>query len=105
MRRLAAHHLAADDTFGVLHRDAALCLFHVDDEGDDGEHTADQDEQSKGSKGAPCSVYGLLPEIADAGGKSDDNTRKDEQAHSVADAAFRDLLAQPHHEAGTGGPG
>ena len=42
MRRLAAHHLAADDALGVLDRNAALGAFDVDDEGDDGDHADDR---------------------------------------------------------------
>ena len=31
-------------------------------------------------------------------GRPDDDTGEDEQAHTVADAALGDLLAQPHDE-------
>ena len=36
--RLATHHLAADNSLGVLHRNAPLASFDVDDERHDHDH-------------------------------------------------------------------
>ena len=50
MGGLAAHHLAADDALGVLDGDAALGPLDEDDEGDDRDHTGDQDGDGDGGK-------------------------------------------------------
>jgi hypothetical protein len=100
--RLAAHHLAADDALGVLHRNAALGALDEDDEGNDRDHAGDQNDHRDGVN-APQACRGLVVEILNAARQADDDTGEDQQRHTVADAALGDLLAQPHDEGGAGG--
>ena len=104
-RGLATHHLAADDALCVLNGNAALGFLDIDDEGNDRNHANDQDGNCDGGEGSPGAVAGLLVEVLNALGQADDDTGKDEQAHTVADAAFGDLFTQPHDEGSTGGEG
>jgi hypothetical protein len=104
-RGLATHHLAADDALGVLDGDAALRLFDVDDEGDDGDHADDQGDEDDWGEGSPRAIAKLLIEIFNSLWQSDDDTGEDQKAHAIADAAFGNLLAEPHDEGGAGGKG
>ena len=66
---------------------------------------ATSDDDGDGGKCSPGAVAGLLVEIFDALGQADDDAGEDEQAHTVADTALGDLLAEPHDEGGAGGEG
>ena len=86
----AAHH-----TLGVLHRNAALALLNEHDADD--ERDQRQDNQGQGDRA------GLLENERALGRDLGGDAREDEQGHAVADALFRDDLAEPHDEHRTGG--
>ena len=98
---LAAVDLAAHDALGVLYGDAALGVVDEHDQDDQSEH-AQEDEQI-----LPPVVEGVGDHVgddgADAGGNAGDDVGKQDHGDAVADAEFRDLLAQPHDEGGAGG--
>ena len=100
---LSAHDLAPDNTFGVLHRNATLAAFDIDDEGHHHNHQGDQNEHGRRSKGAPSVGANLVIEIGDATRQSYDNAREDQQRHAVPDTALRNLFAQPHDERAASG--
>src|ERR1019366_4050676 len=98
---LPAHHAAAHDALGVLHRNPALAALHQDDEGDHRNHHDDQHDQGDG---APV-VDGenVLINVGDGVGQPHHDSREDDERHAVADAALADLLTQPHDESRAGG--
>src|ERR1700735_3488925 len=59
VRRLATHHLAADNTLGILHWDATLRPLDVDDEGYNGNHARNQDHNGDRSESSPGAVTSL----------------------------------------------
>ena len=72
-------------------------------EGHDHDHGNDQDDQRRYSEAAPGLSTSLVNQVLDASRQSDDDASKDQQAHTIADAAVGDLLTQPHDEGRTGG--
>ncbi len=105
MRRLSAHHLAPDNALGVLHRNPALAALHVDDEGDNQYHDADQQDGRRRGKYSPGIGADLVEKVDDAARQADHDAGKDQQRHAVADATLGDLLAQPHDEGAARGQG
>ena len=99
MRARSAVLPAADDTFGVLHHDAPVRAFDEDDRGDDGDH---HHQQEQDAEDADRSGVHLIERLDDAAREPDNDAREDQQRHAVADAAFGDLLAEPHDEDGAG---
>src|SRR5271156_224298 len=95
---LAPHQAAADDTLGVLDRDAAFAALHKDDEGDDGNHHGDEDDQRRDGEGSPGLGLSLVDQVLNAARQADHDAGEDEQAHAVADATIGDLFTQPHDE-------
>ena len=95
MGALPAVDLAADDALGVGHRDAPLAPLDEDDEGDDGQgHGGHEDHLDR----IPSSGLQAGDHAAQAGRETGHDAGEDDQGDAVADAALRDLLAQPHDE-------
>ena len=96
---LAAVHLAADLTLGVLDGDAALCFVDVNDQNDHCKHTDQQQSDPQITDGA------LAADVAarhgDHVGHAGQNACKQDNGDTVADTEFIDLLAQPHDEGRT----
>jgi hypothetical protein len=89
-----ADHLAADDALGVLDHDPSLAALHEHDGGDDRDHERHQEEGGETELAACASGR----TCRDGAREADDDAGEDDQRHAVADAAFGDLLAQPHDE-------
>lgn len=93
---LAAVHLAADLTLGVLDGDAALGLVDMDDQNDHRKHADDQQRDPQAADGA------LGADVArthrDHVGHAGQDTCKQDDGNAVADTELIDLLAQPHHD-------
>src|SRR5713226_2635833 len=102
VRRLPAHDTAADNALGILDRDAPLRSFNVHDEGHDGDHQDDQEDQGNGRERPPGPRAGLLVQVLHRARQAHHNAGEDDERHSIADTAFADLLAQPHDESGAG---
>jgi hypothetical protein len=100
---LSTHHAAANHTLGVLHRDAALRTFHENDERHNRHHQRQKKQDGQRSKRAPRLGLGLFVKVKNSVWQTHHNAHKDDQRHSVADAALADLFAQPHDEGRTGG--
>src|ERR1700722_4726656 len=101
--RLAAHDAASDDALRILYRDAALAAFDVDDEGNDRAHASDQREKYEGSERAPCLRLRFFVKVENRARQTDDDADENDQRHTVANAAFGDLFAEPHDEGGASG--
>ena len=54
-------------------------------------------------KGPPGLCFRFFVQVQDSARQADHDAHEDDQRHAVADAAFADLLAEPHDERGTGG--
>src|SRR3954463_10482829 len=93
--RCAAVHPPADHPFRVLHRDAALTLFHEDDRRDDHEPQHQHDDEGGDALG--------LQDLTALAGEARGDRGEDQQRHAVADAAVGDELAEPHDDGGAGG--
>ena len=101
MRGLPAHHAAALNALGVLHRDAALAALDQHDESHHRDHDGQDDDQVDGRPIANLEY--VIVNVVDGARKADHDAGKNDQRHAVADAALGDLLAQPHDERGAGG--
>ena len=100
---MTAHHAAAHHALGVLHRNASLRAFDKHDEGHDGDHQHNQENDGQRGKRAPCLRLGLFVQVEDAARQAHYDANENDERHAVADAAVADLLTQPHDEGGTGG--
>ena len=100
---LPAHHLAAHDALGVLHRNAPLAAFDEDDEGDDRDHQRKQGKHGDRRERTPLLRLDLDPKIRNRGRQADHDAGENDERHAVADAAIADLLAEPHDERRAGG--
>ena len=98
MRGLTAHHFTSDDALGVLHRNPALAAFYVHDERNHQNHNADQQQHGWRGEGAPGISANFVDQVGDAARQSNHDAGEDQKRHAVSDAAFRNLLAQPHDE-------
>src|SRR3954451_7884172 len=88
--RRSAVHPPADHPFRVLHRDAALTLFHEDDRRDDHEAQHQHDDEGRDALG--------LKDLAALAGEARGDRREDQQRHSVADASVGDELTEPRDD-------
>ena len=86
-----AVHLAPHHTLGILHRNPAGSLCHQNHTRDDRNHDSENDQ-------ADNQVLADAELVDDRMGEPCDDTDKNDQGDPVADTAFRDLLAKPHHE-------
>src|SRR5713101_2962755 len=102
VRRLPAQDAAANHALGVLHRDAPLRPLDVHDEGHDGDHQNDQEDQGYGRERPPGPRAGLFVQVLHRARQAHYNAGEDDERHSITDAALTDLLAQPHNECGAG---
>ena len=94
---MAAIHSASDHTLGVLDRDSSLSFIHFDDHEDHGKGDDQEQEKLEGGNGADL-------EVIHHGGNSlreaGYDTAEDDKGNTVADTMFRNLIADPHEEAG-----
>ena len=89
--RGAAVDLAPDDALGILHRHAARALRHQHHKGRHNHQHPDLKEEQE--------QVGRLSELVDHRLRQEgDNTDGDDQRDAVADAAFGDPFAEPHHK-------
>ena len=100
MRVFAAEHLVADLALRILHHDAALGALHEHDERDDADA---QDEESDDEPGRHGAGAAELQKRGERVRQVGDDAGEDDQRDAVADAARRDLLAEPHQEHGAAG--
>src|SRR5580693_2863307 len=98
VRRLASHDFATDHALGVLHRNAAFAALHIHDERHDQDHDAHEQNHGGCGKGAPGVGANFVDQVSDAARKTYDDAGEYQERHAVADAAFGNLLAQPHDE-------
>ena len=103
MAGLAAHHAPAHDAPRALDGNAPLRAFYEDDESHHRDHSDEQDDDEEECERTPGAGLDLADHFTHAAGQTGHDAREDEQAHAIADAAVRDLLAQPHDEGGAGG--
>src|SRR6266852_703854 len=103
IRRLPAHHLAAHHALGVLHRNAPLPAFHINDEGHHGNHQGQQGDQHEGGKWSPGPGFGQFVQVQDRTRQAHHDAYKYDERHAIADSAFADLFAEPHDERRAGG--
>ena len=102
MGGLAAIHLAADLTLGVLDGDPSLSTLNENDAHSDGQHHY-QDKDRK----QHVHVAGLdeLVRAQESAGDTDHDTGEDDERNAVANTLCGDLLAEPHDKDGTGRQG
>ena len=81
----------APDALGVVHRDPALALVHVDDGQDD-------PQPDDGQQGQPDPVAAGDELLGDERGEAGHDPGEDDQGDAVADALLGDQLAQPDQE-------
>ena len=98
MAGLRCKHLAALLALGVMHRDATLATLDEHHERDDRHgQQADADQ----GEDVDVTLTGRLERLTDGARQACNDTSEDQHRDAVADTAFGDLLAQPHHEHGT----
>ena len=107
MRALAAVHLTAHNALGVLYGNAALGIVH---ENNDPNHREEQDDEERGKEEILSILRRSLHRLAEiniqgveGGGKTGDDTGKQQDRNTVSNALVVDLLAQPHHQRRAGG--
>src|ERR1700733_1491366 len=79
VRRLAAHDFSAYNTLSVLHGNAALAAFDVNNERHHCNHQNDQYENRGSRERSPGSGAGLFVEVGDTTWQADDDAGKDQQ--------------------------
>src|SRR5579863_3876547 len=99
---LPAHHLAAHHALRVLHGNAPLASLDEDNEGDHRPHQRQESDKRDARERTPLPGLRFLPEIKYRARQADDDARKNNERHPIADAAVGDLLAQPHDEGRAG---
>jgi len=101
IRALAAVHLTADNSLGILNGDSAFCAVHPADEND---HAEKRDESDRNDQIVPrtllISSHDQL--IEDRGDTGYDACEQD-QGDTVADTLVVDLFTQPHDNGAAGG--
>src|ERR1041385_2341102 len=95
MRGLAAVHLVTDLSLGVLDKKPPLRALHEDDPSDKRCHEQDEPDDHDRPNGAGAHGLECLTDILR---KACDNSGKDDERYTVADAAAGDLLANPHQK-------
>src|ERR1700743_3853745 len=94
MRLLSTYRLCSDHSPGNVNRYSPSRAFDKYDNSDNHHHCGyHQQNAGYGQTAGHLSVN-----LLDASRQSDDDTGEDQQADAVADAAFRDLFADPHYE-------
>ena len=88
---------APNDPLGVLHRDTSVATFDEDDCPDDQYHHQHEEHDAQQTD---LTGLHLVERRDDRTRQTDDDAGKDQQRHAVADTAFGNLLAEPHHEHG-----
>ena len=99
--RLAAVHFSANDALGVLHRDLAHALRHRDDGRDHDKEKCHHDDENGGVDLARSGFRGRhkgLPRLCERRGETRHDTDRDDERDAVANAALRDLIAEPHQK-------
>src|SRR5262249_49786491 len=101
----AGDDLAADGALGVLHSDFALGLGHGDNAGD---HPKEKEHHDDGVEEVEFGVHASragehVAETLGGLGEPGHDADADDERDAVADAAFRDLFAEPHQEQRAGG--
>ncbi len=86
--------LAAHDALRVLHRDAALALFH--------EHDREDDRDTEHQEEVEARLPRLVQDRQPLGGQPRDHAGEDQDRHPVPDPALRDQLTEPHDHGGAG---
>ena len=97
MRGFAAIHAVAHLALGILHDDPSLGGLDEDDHRDhehDAHNQGDDEQRRQGAR--PAQFEGLHQRVR----QGRDDAGKNDQRDAVANAAGRDLLAQPHQEQG-----
>src|ERR1041385_5267849 len=98
MRGLPAHHLPSDNALRILHRDAALAAFHVNNKRHYRNHERDQHDHENGRERPPGAILGFVKQSGNPTWQAYDDSSKDQQGHAVADAPLSDLFPEPHNE-------
>ena len=93
---MTAIHLAADNTFGVLDRYAALPLRHFDDDND---HQKCNNGKEKGLENIDCTSLYVLVNRHNAIREPGNDTGKDDKRNPIANTTGCNLIAKPHEEA------
>ena len=99
MGALAAVHLTADHALGVLHGNPAHTAVHKHNAYNNQQHAHDHERDEPRRDGLGDHRLDAGEDLA---GEAGDDTDKDQQRHAVADAVFRDALADPHGKGSTG---
>ena len=81
-----------------MHGDASLAALHENYECDHSDHHDDEQNHQHRRQRSPRCIPGFVNQVGDAARQTDNDIGEDQQRHSVANATFRDLLAQPHNE-------
>ena len=100
VRALSAVHFTADHSLGVLHRNPALGIVHINDKDDDQESS---DVHQHSDPPGKIAADDVADRAGDAGREAGDDAGKEDHGDAVSDAVFRDLFAEPHDESGAGG--
>ena len=100
VRALALHHAPAHLALGVVHLDLALRAL---DEHAEQRNQHDHDEDQQHDQRIHFAGAHHFQGIADGARQARDDAGDDDHGDAVADAAFGDLLAEPHDEDGAGG--
>ena len=85
---------APNHALGVLDWDPALSLLNV--------HNGDSDDEQQRDDRSDRTPLASLADRQKLLGQTSGNRGEDQEGHTVADAALRDELAEPHDDAGTG---
>src|SRR5262245_35565211 len=102
MRRLTAQHAPSDHALRVLDRYSPLATFHQNNKSNHCDHHGDQNQQREDR---PFIGADLLVDVAAGFEQPHNDTGKDDQLHTVADAPVGNLFAQPHDERRSGSQG
>jgi hypothetical protein len=102
VRALGLVHLATLLALRVIDRDTPLAPLDKYDHVDHGDRNREDRQQNED---IDLALPGLLQGLADRRRQARDDAGEDQQGDPVADTFLRDLLAQPHHEHGTGDQG
>ena len=97
VRGIALEHAVAHLPLGILDQQAALGALDEDDGRDHGQHQREQRDMRPAGDGP---LPRQLEQAGERAGQAGDDARHDDQRGAVADAARRDLLAEPHQEHG-----
>ena len=73
IRGLASHDAAADDALRILHWDAALAAFHKNDEGDNGDHENQKQNEDESAERTPLLRLDQFEEVDDGTRQTDDD--------------------------------